>query len=164
LQRLKINGVKINYLYVCERKLWLFDRGIQLEENSEKVLLGKLLSEYSYPSEMMREVLIDDLIKIDVMGEEEIREIKYSNSLASANRIQILYYLYYLKMLGIERKGIINYPKMRRMEEVLLTPEAERQVERAIKRVEEVLGLPKPPEVKKKSYCPKCAYYEFCFG
>jgi len=83
--------VKINYLYVCERKLWLFDRGIQLEENSEKVLLGKLLSEYSYPSETRREVLIDDLIKIDVMGEEEIREIKYSNSLASANRIQILY-------------------------------------------------------------------------
>jgi CRISPR-associated exonuclease Cas4 len=67
-------------------------------------------------------------------------------------------------VLGIERKGIINYPKMRRMEEVLLTPEAEREVERAIKRVEEVLGLPKPPEVKKKSYCPKCAYYEFCFG
>lgn len=76
-----------------------------MEENSEKVLLGKLLSEYSYPSEMMREVLIDDLIKIDVMGEEEIREIKYSNSLASANRIQILYYLYYLKCSESRERG-----------------------------------------------------------
>jgi len=28
LKGLKIRGIMVNYLYVCERKLWLFDRGI----------------------------------------------------------------------------------------------------------------------------------------
>ncbi|HDD43730.1 MAG TPA: Dna2/Cas4 domain-containing protein, partial [Candidatus Desulfofervidus auxilii] len=41
LDTIRITGVKINYLYVCERKLWLFDRGISLEKESDKVLLGK---------------------------------------------------------------------------------------------------------------------------
>lgn len=51
LDSLKTNGIKLNYLYVCERKLWLFDRGIQMEQNSDKVLMGKLLEENSYPKE-----------------------------------------------------------------------------------------------------------------
>jgi len=113
-QLLKTNGIKINYLHVCERKLWLFDRGIGMEQTSDKVLLGKLLGEYSYPREETRDVMIDNLIRIDILDDETIREVKYSNKLAEADRIQLLYYLYYLKRLGIEKKGIINYPKMRR--------------------------------------------------
>ncbi|MCX7942697.1 MAG: CRISPR-associated protein Cas4, partial [Dictyoglomaceae bacterium] len=45
LQNLKITGIKINYLFVCERKLWFFDRGIGMENTSDKVLLGKLIDE-----------------------------------------------------------------------------------------------------------------------
>jgi len=163
-EALKTNGIKINYLYVCERKLWLFDRGIQMERSSDKVLLGKLLGEYSYPKEETKEVLIDNLIKIDIVAQEEIREVKYSNKLAYAHRMQLLYYLYYLKRLGVEKKGVINYPKMRKREEVELTPEAEKEVEEALVRVREVLSMEKPPKVVKKPYFTKCAYYEFCFG
>lgn len=163
-EALKTNGIKINYLYVCERKLWLFDRGIQMERSSDKVLLGKLLGEYSYPKEETKEVLIDNLIKIDIVAQEEIREVKYSNKLVYAHRMQLLYYLYYLKRLGVEKKGVINYPKMRKREEVELTPEAEKEVEEALVRVREVLSMEKPPKVVKKPYCTKCAYYEFCFG
>lgn len=161
---LKVNGIKINYLYVCERKLWLFDRGIQMEPNHDRVLIGKLISEYFYPTEERREVLIDNLINIDIVGNEEIREVKLSNRLAEADRIQILYYLYFLKKLGVEKRGVINYPKMRKREQVVLTPEAEREVEEALVRVNEVLKMSKPPEARRKSYCSKCAYYEFCFG
>ncbi len=46
---LKTNGIKVNYFYVCERKPWLFDRRIQRERDSDKVLIGKLTSKYSYP-------------------------------------------------------------------------------------------------------------------
>jgi CRISPR/Cas system-associated exonuclease Cas4 (RecB family) len=38
-QSLKTTGIKVNYLYVCEKKLWLFDRGIQMESKSDKVLM-----------------------------------------------------------------------------------------------------------------------------
>lgn len=163
-ESLKTNGIKINYLYVCKRKLWLYDKGIQMESKSDKVLMGKLLGENAYPYEKKRELLIDNLINIDIVGENEIREVKYSNRLADADRIQILYYLYYLKHLGIEKKGVINYPKMKKRQEIILTPEAEKEVENALIQVKEILTLNKPPEIEKKSYCPKCAYYEFCWG
>ncbi|MEM1974241.1 MAG: CRISPR-associated protein Cas4, partial [Thermoplasmata archaeon] len=149
---------------VCERKLWLFDRGIQMESKSDRVLMGKLLGEYSYPSESKKEVLIDNLINIDIIGDDQIREIKYSNRLAQADRIQILYYLYYLKQLGIEKKGVINYPKMRKREEITLTPEAEKEVEEALLNVQKILMMERPPELQRKPYCTKCAYFEFCWG
>jgi CRISPR-associated exonuclease Cas4 len=163
-QSLKTTGIKVNYLYVCERKLWLFDRGIQMEMRSDKVLMGKLAGESSYPREQKREMLIDNLINIDIVGNDEIREVKYSNRMHNADRIQLLYYLYYLKQLGIEKRGVINYPKMRKTEEVLLTTDAEREVETALVRVQEILSMDKPPELQRKPYCAKCAYYEFCWG
>ncbi len=161
---LKTTGVKVNYLYVCERKLWLYDRGIQMEAGSDKVLMGKLLGDYSYLREDKKEVLIDNLINIDIVGDDEIREVKYSNRMHHADRIQILYYLYYLKRLGIEKRGVINYPKMRKREEVLLTADAEREVEAALMRVQEILSMDKPQQLQRKPYCSKCAYYEFCIG
>jgi CRISPR-associated exonuclease Cas4 len=163
-QSLKTTGIKVNYLYVCERKLWLFDRGIQMESKSDKVMMGKLLGESSYPREDKKEVLIDNLINIDIVGEDEIREVKHSNRMHHADRIQLLYYLYYLKRLGIEKRGVINYPKMRKREEVLLTSDAEKEVESALIRVQDILRMDKPPELQKKPYCTKCAYYEFCWG
>lgn len=162
-QSLKTTGIKVNYLYVCKRKLWLFDRGIQMEMRSDKVLMGKLIAENSYPREDKKEMLIDNLINIDIVGDDEIREVKYSNRMHHADRIQLLYYLYYLKQVGIEKRGIINYPKMRKREEVELTAEAEKEVETALMRVHEILGLDKPPELQRKPYCAKCAYYEFCW-
>ncbi len=162
-QSLKTTGIKVNYLYVCKRKLWLFDRGIQMESKSDKVLLGKLLGESAYPREDKKEMLIDNLINIDIIGDDTIREVKYSNRLAHADRIQILYYLYYLKQLGIEKKGVINYPKMRKREEITLTPQYEKEVEEALIKVQEILKMDKPPMLQKLPYCTKCAYYEFCF-
>ncbi|MFN4246003.1 MAG: CRISPR-associated protein Cas4 [Brevinematia bacterium] len=154
----------MNYLYDCERKLWFFDRRIQMESNSERVLLGKLLGEVSYPREKRKEVLIDNLINIDIVGNNEIIEIKYSNKLEHAHKMQILYYLYYLKRLGIEKKGFINYTKMRKRKEVELTPEDEKEIERALLRIREVLAMEKPPNIVKRPYCTKCAYFELCFG
>lgn len=53
-QDLKFQAIKINYLYVCKRKLWLFSKNITFENKSDKVLLGRLLHEYSYPKEKVR--------------------------------------------------------------------------------------------------------------
>lgn len=163
-QALKTNGIKVNYLYVCERKLWFFDRRISMESSSDKVLMGRLVNEYSYPAEEKREVLIDNLIKIDIVGQEEIKEVKYSNRMAKADKIQIMYYLYYLKQFGIEKRGIIKYPRMKKQEEVILTQEGEKEVEDALTRIQSILKMDKPPPLQKKPYCSRCAYYEFCWS
>ncbi|KJU82835.1 crispr-associated protein cas4 [Candidatus Magnetobacterium bavaricum] len=102
-----MTGVKVNYLYVCQRKLWLFDRHITMEAESDSVMLGKSLEQSAYPLEKSREIMIDNLIKLDVVGPDTIREIKLSGSIADADRAQILYYLFILKQRGINKTNII---------------------------------------------------------
>ncbi|HPM10562.1 MAG TPA: Dna2/Cas4 domain-containing protein, partial [Paludibacter sp.] len=42
-------GTHFNYYLICQRKLWLFANGIQMETTSDLVYEGKLLHETSYP-------------------------------------------------------------------------------------------------------------------
>jgi CRISPR/Cas system-associated exonuclease Cas4 (RecB family) len=79
-QSLKTTGIKVNYLYVCERKLWLFDRGIQMESKSDKVLIGKLTGESSYPRENKKEIYHTQLNPM-ISYLHEPRERRYSLSL-----------------------------------------------------------------------------------
>jgi len=164
LEELKISGLKVNYYFICKRKLWLFDRKITMEKNSEKVLLGALLHEISYKKDKPKEILIDNLISIDILDSFNIREVKYSNKMKKADRMQILYYLYYLKKLGINKKGIINYPKQRKREFVELKPEDEKEIEKVLIQINKILKQKKPPPVIDEPYCKKCAYFEFCYG
>ncbi|NPA54693.1 MAG: Dna2/Cas4 domain-containing protein, partial [Aquificae bacterium] len=101
--KLKTTGTKVNYYFVCKRKLWLFSRGIGLEGSSERVSLGKLLHESSYKRHR-KSVLIDNLIAIDLVSSQEVGEVKYSDKLKEAARWQLLYYLFYLKRLGVEKR------------------------------------------------------------
>jgi len=77
---LHLTGVKINYFFVCERKLWFFDRGIRMEKESDRVFLGKLLDEESFPRKKRRRITIDELITIDMVDDRTIQEIKYSRA------------------------------------------------------------------------------------
>ncbi|WP_456342772.1 CRISPR-associated protein Cas4 [Thermovibrio sp.] len=162
-EELKTSGTKVNYYFVCKRKLWLFSRGIGLEGSSERVSLGKLLHQYSYKRYSKKGVLIDNLIAVDLIGSEEVGEVKYSDRLSEAARWQLLYYLFYLKQLGIERRGVINYPRQRKREEVELTPEAERELLKVLREIKEIEELPTPPPPQKLPYCKRCSYYELCF-
>jgi CRISPR-associated exonuclease Cas4 len=110
-----------------------------------------------------KEVLVDGLLKLDIVDGEYVREVKISSKMSKSDRMQLLYYLYYLKQKGIEKKGLINYVKEKRVEEVELTKEDEIEVEEALKGIEEVLKLESPPKVINARYCKKCAYYEFCY-
>lgn len=165
-EELFTNGIKVNYVVICHRKLWLYSRGIRLEPLSERVALGRLLHEKTYNWLSTKEVLINNLIKVDVLeGEGKILEIKYSKKLSDAARLQVAYYLYYLKKIGAgELTGELRYPKERRREEIRLTNELESKVEEALKRIREIELQPFPPEVSYSSLCRLCAYIELCWG
>lgn len=160
---LKINGIKVNYYLICPRKLWLYDRKISMESNSDKVKIGKILHENSY-KDKKKEVMLDDMICIDIVDSNTIKEVKSSDRMQEADTIQILYYLYYLKSVGVIRKGTINYPKQRKREFIELTKENEKRVEKILLEIDVILKRTNPPEIEKKSYCSKCAYYEFCYS
>uniref|UniRef100_C5D2U1 CRISPR-associated exonuclease Cas4 n=1 Tax=Geobacillus sp. (strain WCH70) TaxID=471223 RepID=C5D2U1_GEOSW len=159
-----VSGVQMHYYKVCKRKLWLFSKGIALEEEHDRVVEGKILHERAYPRLDEREILVDSTFKLDALDGEYIREIKISSKMADADRFQMLYYLYELKKRGIIKKGLISYTKERKTEEVILTEKDEKEIEKAIGEIYRVLQLHSPPRLKKLTYCPKCAYYEFCYA
>ena len=140
IQNLNIQGIKINYYFICKRKLWLFSKGITMEQENDRVMSGK------------------------IVHKDYVREIKISSKMESADKMQLYYYLYYLKRLGIEKKGILNYVKERKIEEIELTEDKIIEIENIILEIQKIENMKKPPKLKKLSYCTKCAYYEFCFA
>jgi CRISPR-associated exonuclease Cas4 len=159
-------GTEVNYYVVCRRKLWLFSHHLELEKSNDRVALGALLHETSYPRLTKREVLIDSLIKIDILeGVGKVLEVKYSRKMAEAARLQVLYYLYYLKRKGlVGLTGELRFPRQRRIEQVFLTEEAEQEVEAALGEIANLKKLPAPPQAEWTPICRSCAYAEFCWG
>lgn len=163
---LRTNGLKVNYWAVCPRKLWLFAKGLRMEHASDRVLLGRLLHEGAYPHLARREVMLDELVRVDVLeGEGRVLEVKHSRRLAQAARLQVAYYLLYLRYLGAgELTGELRFPRERRREEVRLTAELEAQVAEALHGVAQVEALSAPPRVEFMPVCRSCAYAELCWG
>jgi len=94
-----------------------------MEHTSELVDIGKIIHENSY-NRKRKEIELEG-IKVDLIEAKRgiIHEVKKSKSLEDAHLLQIKYYLYYFKQIGIEVEGIIDYPKLRRRERIVLSEE-----------------------------------------
>lgn len=163
LNELLIGGTEINYLFICPTKLWYFSKGITMEQENEWVDLGRFLHERRYGSEE-KEVQIGS-IKIDFIRRKdyiEVHEVKLGKSMEKAHEMQALYYLYYIKRLGIGAKAVLHYPKLNETKVITLDGREE-EVEAAIREVQRIKSLLTPPEPVKSKRCKKCAYYELCW-
>lgn len=162
-----ITGTHINYFHVCKRELWLFANGIQMEHTSQLVEEGKLIHETSYPqrAEKFREVEIEG-IKIDYYDSvnKVVHEIKKSDKVEDAHRWQVKYYLYVLKRNGVENAtGILEYPRLRQREEIVLTDDDIDYLEKVKANIREIIQSDTcPPRVAKK-ICKSCSYHDFCW-
>lgn len=158
-------GTQVNYYFVCKRKLWLFSRDISMEHESDAVLVGKLVSKSSYERED-HEVAIDDRIVLDFVNLRDgiIHEVKRSDKVDEAHTWQVLYYLYYLKGKGVNCKGEIDYPLLKRKETVELTEEKEVEMKQVLYEIHKVISQTDvPPKIAKK-FCQKCSYFELCWS
>ena len=164
MQQQKVGGVDLQYYSLCKRKLWLYRKGIGMEEESDRVMLGKVLHDTAYPRLEKKEILIDDAFKLDAIDGEYIREVKLSSKMKESDRLQMLFYLYQLSLRGIEKKGLISYTKEKRTEEIVLTEKNRQKVKKAIAEVYNIVEQPSPPVLKKVTYCKSCAYYGFCYA
>lgn len=160
----KITGLMFYYYFVCQRKLWLFSRGLSFEEDNEYVQLGKLIDEHSYSREK-KGIKIDETINIDFIHDWKIlHEVKKSRSIEEANIWQLKYYLWFLNKRGINaEKGVLDYPKLKIREEVTLSQEDEVKIEEIIKNIENLLSQGETPDKIDSKICKKCAYYEYCY-
>ncbi|MEM2873040.1 MAG: CRISPR-associated protein Cas4 [Nitrososphaerales archaeon] len=161
---LDYTGTQVNYYFVCKRKLWLYSHGLEEEAESDIVHLGKLLHEHSYQRELKEIQVVR--IKIDfIEGRGEIHEIKRSRKIENAHIYQLLYYLYYLKnYAGLEAKGVINYPLLRKKYDVNLDKDKEEELRKILDSIDEIIHQQKPPEAVWISYCKTCAYRGLCWG
>jgi CRISPR-associated exonuclease Cas4 len=162
-----ITGTHFNYYQICHRKLWLFANSIQMEHTSDLVYEGKLIHETSYPnrSEKYSELEIDG-IKIDYFDARNkvVHEIKKSDKREEAHIWQLKYYLYVLEKNGIQgATGILEYPKMRQREEVLLSTVDIEEIERITREIEQIISSEEAPPLLKPAKCRNCSYFDFCW-
>lgn len=148
-----IGGLHIQYYEVCKRKLWLYSKQIGFETEHERVIEGTLLHESSY-ARKEKELAIDEAV-IDVIDGEFIQETKLSSKMQRVDEWQLLYYLYLLKQKGIEKRGKIAYTKEKKVVEVTLTEEKERQLKRKIADIHSILKSQFAPKFKKLPYCKR---------
>ncbi|MCB0649920.1 MAG: CRISPR-associated protein Cas4 [Saprospiraceae bacterium] len=160
-------GTQISYLHLCPRKLWLFANGLNMEHHSDLVAEGRMIHEHSYPQRAAKwqEIAIEG-IKIDHYDAQRrvVREVKKSPKKEEVHIAQLKYYLFVLERNGIEvERGLLEYPKMRSTEEVMLTDADRKIIPQWESEVSRIVHQPDCPPLVKKGICSKCAYYEFCF-
>jgi CRISPR-associated exonuclease Cas4 len=135
------------------------------QENSN-IDIGRFLHEESYKRDK-KEISLGNII-IDVMkkenGELIVGEVKKSSRFKESARMQLLYYLKELKDKGIVAKGVLMFPKEKEREEIELTKEDEKELDKVVRDILRIIYLDKPPKAIKNKYCKKCAYSELCFS
>ncbi|RKX55917.1 MAG: CRISPR-associated protein Cas4 [Thermotoga sp.] len=161
-----ITGNLINAYFICHRKLWFFAHEINPYLNNTYLEIGTLIGEQFYKREK-KEIQTENM-KIDLVKKENgnivVGEIKKSSIGRKSATMQLLFYLYQLKKNGIEAKGELLIPKERKKESVILTAEAEKELEEAFAEIQRIISLPIPPPLHKTRFCRACAYKDFCFA
>ncbi len=97
-----ISGILVNYYFHCKTQCWLYAHKINMEQNSEKVRVGKTL--HKVHKRRVKEVHFRRF-SVDRITKEYVVEIKKSDSHLEAGKWQLLFYLYQLKQKGIIKKG-----------------------------------------------------------
>jgi len=162
----KITGTLIWYYYICQREVWLMAHEINPEQDNSFLELGRLLHEESYPRE--KKGLETSGMKIDLIkkGKEGliVGEIKKSSRFLQSAKMQLAFYLFKMKEAGIKASGELLIPKEKKRIKVELNEEVEKELQRSMNNILNIITLNKPPPPQKINYCRNCAYREFCWS
>ena len=182
---MKITGTHIAYYFICARKLWFFCKGIRCEHESDAVRMGRHIHETSYKRKK-KEISIDGVIVVDWIDHEKkvIHEVKKSDKMEMSHIWQLKYYMWYLEQKGLDvadekdltgfqnlsglepgYTGELNYPRLNKKKQVILTNEDRRKLENEIlPDIERIAKLEKPPATIEWKVCKSCSYNELCYG
>lgn len=101
-------------------------------------------------------------IRIDFVKGKSVYEVKTSSKYLRAARLQLLYYLYRLREIGIKVEGVLLIPRERKRLRVVLGREEEEELMDVLKGIKSIVKRERPPAPKRTPFCSKCAYNEFC--
>lgn len=161
-----VNGTLIWYYYICQREVWLMAHKIAPDQDNELINLGRFMHEYSYQREK-KEIDIGH-IKLDIIRHEKGRivvgEVKKSSRYKQSAKMQLAYYLWQLKSMGVDAKGELRFPKEKSKLIIELNEETVATLRAAEQDILDIIYKPYPPKAKKCRYCSKCGYAEFCWS
>ncbi|WP_275576256.1 CRISPR-associated protein Cas4 [Halogeometricum borinquense] len=153
----------VQYYHVCKRELWFMANGIDIDRETPNIQRGTHVDQTSY-GDTRRSFLIGNRVQLDILESGEVMEVKVSSALEKPARMQLLFYLWYLrKVHDLEKDGILAYPTERKRESVRLDETTTAEIEDTIRGILAVVSLDSPPELKTKPYCGSCLYQDFCW-
>lgn len=161
-----ITGTIVQGYSICHRQCWLMSRQIVPDQDHPFIEMGRLIDSESYDRDRKKielEDMIIDLIKTE-RGNILVGEIKKSSKAEESAKIQLAFYLYRLKEVGVTVQGVLLFPKERRRIHLELDDNLEKELKEMFKEIEEILQKPIPPPAQKIKYCTNCAYREFCWS
>jgi len=148
----------------CHREAWLEYHSILSDQEHEVLSIGRLIHETAYKRER-KEIFVDQLLKIDLLKEDLVAEVKKTSRHEEAAELQLSYYLFYLKHeKGLNFEGALLFPKERKRKKVILTPALERRIETLLREMQSILLAEKPPPKKRIRFCKSCSFREFCWA
>lgn len=163
---MNLTGTLIWYYYICPREVWLMARQLTPWQENPFIEIGRLISEESYQRER-KEIRLENIV-IDLLKTEGenivIGEVKKSSRYEKSARMQLAYYLWRLKQLGISATGQLMFPKEKKKVMVILTEEIEDELTYAQRQIKSIIQMETPPPLQKIKFCPKCGYREFCWS
>ena len=94
-----------------------------------------------------------------------IHEIKKSDKVEKAHEWQLKYYLFIFERNGIEGvTGILEYPKLRKTEEVVLSDIDREAIVEMSAEIGRIIESEICPPSAKKGICKNCSYFDFCYS
>jgi len=162
----QVIGSLIQAYMVCPRQAWLASRQISPDVDHVYLQIGRLIQRESYERER-KEVHLGHLA-LDLVrrggSNLVVAEVKKSSRAVAAARMQLAFYLYELKEMGIDAQGELLFPEERRRERVVLDESLAAEVASLKESVVRVVGLPHPPAPARIHFCARCAYSDFCWA
>lgn len=136
------------------------------EQDNSFLALGRLVEEESYRDEEKGFFLGD--IRIDIARCEEgaliIGEIKKSTRSRRSGIMQLYFYLFSLKEKGVHAKGEVLFPREKRKISLVLNDAIEKELQKAVREIKEIIAQETPPRREKTPFCTPCAFRDFCFA
>jgi CRISPR-associated exonuclease Cas4 len=162
-----IVGSLVQAYSICPRQAWLMSRQVTPDEDNVYLQLGRLIQSQAYSRE--RKELHLGHLALDLIKREGktlvVAEVKKSSRASGAARLQLGFYLYELKKMGIEAEGELLFPEERYREAIILDENLEKEIEELKKKIWALIYQPLPPHPEKRGrFCGKCAYNEFCWA
>jgi CRISPR-associated exonuclease Cas4 len=159
----RITGLMVQYYHVCKRELWFMSRGVDIDRETTNIQRGTHVDETSYQNSRSS-FMIDNRIQLDVLDSGDVMEVKVSSTLEKPARMQLVFYLWYLReMHDVKKEGVLAYPTERKREQVSLTESMVEEIEETIDGILHILAREQPPELEKKPYCDSCLYQDLCW-